>query len=252
MKFTQGFIYCATGKEYVKEANISIRSLKQKNNIDITVFTDKKSVSYLDKTNIKIVFIDEPKYSFYDKIYAIMNTPYDRTLFLDTDTYILSNLDNLFILLDRFDLAASHAPGRTDRNDFNDIPKAFSQFNTGVVLYKKKIIEILCKKWKENYNNKHPHDQYSFRKAVYNLNTINCYVLTPEYNFRMLFHSFLNNDVKIIHDHDFINLSNKQKIKIIEYLNRSKKMRLWNSNKRKIIIQNRNMFKTVYKKLLRG
>jgi len=43
-----------------------------------------------------------------DKINTIRNTPFSRTLFLDSDTYVFSSLDGVFKLLERVDIALAH------------------------------------------------------------------------------------------------------------------------------------------------
>jgi alpha-N-acetylglucosamine transferase len=50
-----------------------------------------------------------------------------QTIFLDTDTYVIDNIDELFDLLERFDIAAAHAPGYTG-DDRGSTPKRTFRF----------------------------------------------------------------------------------------------------------------------------
>ena len=53
--------------------------------------------------------LPNPEYSFLDKIIALSRTPFEKTLFLDTDTFVIEPLDEIFELLERFDMAAARA-----------------------------------------------------------------------------------------------------------------------------------------------
>jgi len=52
-----------------------------------------------------------------DKILPLLDSPFNRTVFLDTDTQVCSEFFELFDLLDRFDLAVAHAPWRIPATD---------------------------------------------------------------------------------------------------------------------------------------
>src|SRR5713226_5693158 len=72
---------------------------------------------------------------FYDKTRLMLESPYERTLFIDADIYVAEPFSELFTLLDRFDCAATHEEYlNTDwSNNYPrpDIPASFPEFNTG-------------------------------------------------------------------------------------------------------------------------
>jgi len=76
--------------------------------------------------------------------------PFGQTIYLDTDTYVVDNIDELFDLLERFDIAAAHAPGYT--GDDRGPSEAFYELNTGVIPYRGTgaVGEFLAK-WAELY-----------------------------------------------------------------------------------------------------
>eukprot|EP00288_Rhodomonas_lens_P013747 CAMPEP_0177705214 /NCGR_PEP_ID=MMETSP0484_2-20121128/8590_1 /TAXON_ID=354590 /ORGANISM="Rhodomonas lens, Strain RHODO" /LENGTH=580 /DNA_ID=CAMNT_0019216629 /DNA_START=419 /DNA_END=2161 /DNA_ORIENTATION=+ len=96
------------------------------------------------------------------KLLAMKASPYQRTLLLDADTVVCSGLGGFFMLLDRFDLAATHAPYLFHENEppralqlagehgpalpaVDLVPDEFVQMNTAVVLFalNKRITRML-------------------------------------------------------------------------------------------------------------
>src|SRR5690606_24189743 len=71
-------------------------------------------------------------------------TPYDKTLFLDADTFVCDDVSELFVLLERFDLAVAQDTYRIYSYDyailkehFHKIPVSSPVLNTGVIVYKR-------------------------------------------------------------------------------------------------------------------
>ena len=201
-----GVFYVATGQKYVNETILSIESfIKSNPGIPITVFTDlpEKFVNYKNTLDY-VVNIENPKYSFIDKIHGFINTNYKKNIYLDSDTFVTGNIKDLFTLLERFDIAACHAYGysgaRIHPYEENSIPDAFPQLNTGVVCFKKNIFtKEAFERWLKLYNENphHLHDQPSFRQILFK-SKLSIYVLPPEYNF-LIGHAYLSGPVKIIH-----------------------------------------------------
>jgi len=82
----------------------------------------------------QILVLENPLYGYEDKLSGMMLAPYEHTLFLDADTYVVRPIPELFQLLDRFDIAAKHNSRR--RAAFlEDVPDSFPEYNTGVVAY---------------------------------------------------------------------------------------------------------------------
>ena len=99
----EGFLYCSFSKNYVDEAVSSIKTLKKHNpKANICIVTTTNLEKYIHTTYIgleidKIVcvpFESQPNCFFRTKLNEY--TPYKKTIALDTDTYILDNICNLF------------------------------------------------------------------------------------------------------------------------------------------------------------
>ena len=141
-----------------------------------------------------------------DKMYPLVETPYEKTLFLDTDTYLCDRIDELFDVLDKYDIAAAHPPYRV-QYQIPGIPECFPEPNTGVIAFRKSsaALEVL-RRWPEEYKrqiasqNKPHHDQHSFRAALYHCDA-RFLVIPHEYNFRSIGPNFAGkgSKVKIIH-----------------------------------------------------
>jgi hypothetical protein len=146
-----------------------------------------------------------------DKIASIVSAPFERTLYLDTDTYVLGNPNHLFDLLDRYDIAAAHAPGYRFSAD-PEVPPAFFELNTGVLAWRNtpRVAEFL-RNWLSTYQAwvaappfpgagvvGDVADQPAFRRCLWQ-SGLSLYVIGPEYNYRTLFAGSLVDRAVIIH-----------------------------------------------------
>ena len=210
-----GVIYIATGRKFIDEACVSVESLKGKMpDMPVTLFCDENVQSkHIDN----VVIIEQPRFSLMDKVLFMNSSPYEHTLFLDTDTYVCDTFFELFPLLDRFDLAVAHSSYRAVYR-VHGIPDSFPEFNTGVLLFKKSPqIAQLFANWLALYERdlgneqqwltpfgevtmleSNLNDQPTFREAVYS-SDVRVASLTPEYNCRFGSPGFVHNRVKIIH-----------------------------------------------------
>lgn len=190
-----GVIYIATGEKFINEACESVASLKAKMpNIPVTIFANKD----IKNSNFdQVIVIEKPDYNHVDKIKYMYASPYDYTLFIDTDTYISADFSEIFTLLDKFEMGVAHAPLNI-RGFVNGVPESFQQLNTGVILYKKSPqVEKFFAKWLELY--KPPNaDQPTFRQALYN-SQLRIVTLAPEYNCRFPFFGVVSGTVKVLH-----------------------------------------------------
>lgn len=202
---SEGVIYVATGQKYIDEACCSASSVKEKMPfLKITIFSDR----FVSHDCFDDVFlIEDPQYSFIDKIKYMYLSPYQKTLFIDTDTYICSDFSEIFFLLERFDIAAAHEPSRISF-PVKEIPESFPEMNTGVVLFKKSFqVRKFFSDWLDFYQRdllqpiKPPHDQPAFREALYR-NKLQIATLSPEYNCRCLRTVYIGGEVKILHAHE--------------------------------------------------
>lgn len=157
------------------------------------LFTDRRPALQDAVLFDEIHVLCDPSGSFDDKIRPLKSTPFQKTLFVDTDTVFLDAVPELFALLNRFDLAYCHAPNRIgsgENNRVQGVPDCFPEANTGVLLYNNiAAFRDLVDAWDEIYSWQRSsptppsHDQPAFREALYH-SCIQAYVLPPEYNLR--------------------------------------------------------------------
>jgi hypothetical protein len=129
----RGILYGAVGAEYFAEAVISARSSLRHNDLPHVVFTDADRDA---GHGIEVRVVEPSENPYADKIRSMLASPFERTIYLDSDTYVLDDLSDLYALLDRFDLAACHSPGYRGLSD-PDVPASFYELNTGLVAWRR-------------------------------------------------------------------------------------------------------------------
>lgn len=216
-----GIIYVATGDKYIAEATVSARSVKRvMPDVPILLHSDQQPDAECFDA---VVQMTEFRYNCYDKVPPLQNSPFEKTLFLDTDTFVYDALDEIPALLDRFDFLLCHTPFR-DPNPLPGIPAAFTELNTGVIAFRKNSLTSEClNRWLQLYGEMgHKADQPSFRRMIWEQSQASIYVLPPEYNFRTVFPGFVGGGsvVKIFHGR------HKNWEPVVSKLNRSREARV--------------------------
>ncbi len=185
----RGVIYIAFGDLYIAEAIHSATSLKQHSQLPATIFTDRETkAGCFDR---EIIISPQHKRA---KIDFLSQSPYERTLYLDSDTEVTHDISDVFDLLDRFDIAAAHDHSRKSSRwsqavpAYAAIPYAFSEYNGGVVLYRKNdLTDQFFEDWRRiftlNKDLTHGQDQCSFRIALWQ-SQLSIGTLPPEFNVR--------------------------------------------------------------------
>ncbi len=205
---SKGVIYVATGSKFVDEALISIRSVnKYMPGLSVTLFTDVSDLVESPPDGVdSVILLTEVSNSCRDKIKPLSDSPYEKTLFLDTDTYLCEPVFDLFDMLDRFDIGLAQAPDRY-QYELPELPGCFTEFNSGVIAFKNnhRVRDVLAL-WEETFVRMLDkdvgsyRDQHSLRDALYR-SRVRVFVLPPEYNFRTICPNFAGKHcaVKIIH-----------------------------------------------------
>jgi hypothetical protein len=183
-----GVIYIAFGQRYVDEAIYSAESLKQHSDLPVTLFTDLDVSSPFIDSVVKI----NPQHKR-AKVDFIAESPYERTLYLDSDTKIVRDISDLFDLLDKFDVAASHDHSRktyrwSKVSAYASIPYPFPEYNGGVLLFRRNdAVEAFLALWRERFHeNKHltnGQDQATLRISLWE-SDVRLHTLPPEFNVR--------------------------------------------------------------------
>jgi hypothetical protein len=129
-----------------------------------------------------------PVGSYRDKIAPLACLPFERCLFLDTDAVLIQPIDDLFALLQVFDVMGCHAPVRFHRWRDPAVPEGFCELNSGVLgLRRGNATRDMIGRWLTCYDQINIDvDQASLRSALWAgvQQGLRLWVLPPEYNLR--------------------------------------------------------------------
>jgi hypothetical protein len=193
---TRGAIYVYWGSKFEAELQRSIDSLKRYHpELPIEVFKLPDNSTLLDKA------------AMMDK------TPFESTVFLDTDTVVLGRLDFGFEKAEKFGLACCICECPWARR-YGGLSGDTIEYNTGVLFFTKQSKPVFDG-WKANAGTVDssirmnlrgsigvmPHnDQAGFAKAVEDTG-YNPFVLPLNWNMRPMWHKTYFGPIKIWHDH---------------------------------------------------
>ncbi|MFB6224917.1 MAG: hypothetical protein ABEI13_00490 [Candidatus Paceibacteria bacterium] len=213
-----------TNEYFLEEATKAARSVRNSNpDLNIGIITSPEL--YGDAEDIPlfthVIEADEIYDDVRDKAYNLHLSPFERTLYLDTDTHVIADIVEVFSLLDRFDIALAHNPYRSICT-LENVPESFPEFNGGVILYSGRIKEEFTRRWRRNIEkqvaNGRPnetitygeadrlseipfgriHDQPPLRETIYN-SDFKLATLPREYNFGNNDCLYAGGTVKILH-----------------------------------------------------
>jgi hypothetical protein len=191
---TQGVLYVASGEAYIRAAMRSALSVRKNcPGLPVHLFADWKNFDFRFSLSpqpfTSVEMIENPHRR--SKLDYLTQTPFERTLYLDTDTSVRSDVRDMFRLLERFDLAAAHGYRRNFPPRLSawriELPQAFPQLNAGVLLYRKTpAVMRFLEEWRDRYHENYPaigQDQATLRELIW-LSDLRLAVLPPEYNVR--------------------------------------------------------------------
>jgi len=198
----KGCIYVATGTRCLEEAIRSASSFKAVMP-EVSVWLWSDADPQRGDLFDRVVRIDKPARSFEDKIRPLLESPFKKTIFLDSDTYVCAPLHDVYEILDRFDFAAAHPLLRTTMQQ--DLPDAFPEVNSGVMAFcaNEKVREMIVN-WLGLYDEHvkktgRLDDQPPLRVALYK-SDLQIAILPPEYNVRTIYPGAIGRGrVKVLH-----------------------------------------------------
>ncbi len=213
MNLDRGLLYVATGQPHASECRRSARSAKARMpDLPISVWTDRPN-GFVTGCFDSVHVLKDRTHSYLDKIIPLERTDFAKTIFVDTDTFFLHPVHDVFELLDHFELAYTHEVWRIHywKEPVADpIPPCFPEINTGVFAYRRSPrVFRFFRKWLQIYRDQlgadvpPDHDQPAFRQALYD-SDLRSVVLPPEYNSRSSYPMFKGGGcpVKILHGRD--------------------------------------------------
>lgn len=216
-----GVFYVATGDSYRAEAIKSVLSLKKHHpDIHTTLFSDKPcETGYFDKN----IILKTPHFSFQDKVECFQHMPYEKALFLDTDTYVVGDISDLFDLLDHFDFAAAIEVARGHWYSEWLMPDSFPELNSGVIAFRsspntRKLFSDWMMYFEESkiwqsglaWQKGKPWDQPGLRRALYLAENVRMTALPTEYNAIRFNGTYLWSKAKIVHGRGNIEVAAKR------------------------------------------
>ena len=209
-----GVVYYAIGEKWTGEMVRSARSVKAcMPELPIAVFCDSDLLreAIFDETPESLFDFILPLHDSINvkqaKMHTLLNSPFERTLYLDTDTLVVEPVWEIFELLDQFGLAACVSPfwaitkyKHHPKNDPMGVPVAFPKINSGVLAFRKNDqMQRFILEWQERHRaGGGGQDQPSLRQTLY-WSDVRYATMPAAYNYRLGYPSGLGGIVKIFH-----------------------------------------------------
>jgi hypothetical protein len=205
-----GVVYIATEGRHLDDARVSAASLKAIHpDLPVALYSDRPAAAgCFDR-----VIVVGDLASNLDKARCLVRSPFERTLYLDADTFVCGDLSGVFAVLDRFDLAAAHDLVRLPPTHARDpwkaetagIPAAFCQLNGGVIAFRKcPRVDRFLADWTLRHERDRRRgvqlDQPSLRELAF-AGGLALWVLPPEYNCQIPWRGYLAGPARIVHGH---------------------------------------------------
>ncbi len=205
---TCGYLYIAIGEMFRFEAERSCKSLKRFTRHPVCLITDDPK--FQSKQFDQIIYVENIGRSFEVKITGMQLSPFQKTVFLDGDTFVCDSIDNIFDLLDYCDMAATqdltgHSMGFWTQYQPEyklKLKGVFHEFHTGVVGFNlNHTVKEFLGIWLRIHRELNMYaDMPTFREALLEY-PIRMGVLPHEYNLTGLKSMVIaHGKVKIIHD----------------------------------------------------
>jgi hypothetical protein len=222
---------------YVKEAEVSAKSVAKHLKIDTHLFATKNVLEAMGTNPIFTRTIELPgrKYpGWYRNQVWYLNIAiehlkhYGQLLYLDTDTFVCRDCSGIWDILNNYDMAQGHAAGRGGTPTAVDCPSEFCTLGVGVNFFNNSLrIKDFFREWLKQYNEHYDvygeTDEGPFRDLLYlNEQDIRFYVLAPEEHCRFGFGVWVNGSVSILHGR-----VDQPLAEVAEEINKVKTMRLY-------------------------
>ena len=186
----RGVLWIAVGARFVGAACAAARSIRRIHpDLALALFTDDASTA--DPRVCAQFDIVERVASPHrrSKVDYLAASPFERTLYLDADVRVIARIDDVFAVLERFDLAIAHAHARnrekTNQRWRAEIPVAFPQLNGGVIAFRASPeVKEFLEAWRTAFHAAgFRKDQVTLRELLWE-SSLRIATLPPEYNVR--------------------------------------------------------------------
>lgn len=185
----EGILYIAFGDKYIEQARKSAISVKEVQNTHITIFCDRE----ISSPAFDVVRKVHPEHNR-AKVDFLEETPYVKTIYLDSDTKVIRNISEIFEILENFDFVGTHDLSRKRQewcetiSEYENIPYGFTEINGGVLGIKKtqsscELINLWTKKFYQYRELTRNQDQPALRMALWE-SRVRYHILPVEFNVR--------------------------------------------------------------------
>lgn len=204
-----GVVFASTGWKYRREASEACERVRRHMpDIGVAIVTDEPDHdAYAGDRYDSVIELPTPTHGFPDKNAAMRLSPFERTLYLDTDAFVIAPLHEVFEMLEQYDFAITPKP-RTQLTEWPDVPRCFYETNAGVIGFRRSPRAMATlEHWSALYERGRRkqggepgfrNDQPSFTRAIWEMKAT-AYMLPTEYNLRTHMPAYLRDEVKILH-----------------------------------------------------
>ncbi len=234
----------AVGEAFLVEALSSACQIKKHMNVEVDITTNELGRAYLKSVPnspfTKIISLTETGGYLVDevanrftKMHSILSSRFDKTIFIDSDVFLLSPIHDVFDTLDHWDFLACHAPVRYgslhesftstftgSKKDFltheRNLRYTVPEINGGfIAISKNRRARKAVNTWRKLYAAQYAYycsrpaetpihsDQASLRRAIL-MTKPNIYILPPEFNIRVIMPYFVGGqaEARVLHGRD--------------------------------------------------
>ena len=148
MQASEGIVYLAFGQKYQDEARRSLRSLRKISDVSTAVITDR---AWTEDPRPDHFVVRKSLPSYRSKpLYVYEASPFERTLFLDTDTVLGRDIVPAFGLLEHYDIGVRFCGPQM--NEGKELI-FHTQCNSGVILFRRcDEVSDVFQKWLTFYD----------------------------------------------------------------------------------------------------
>lgn len=256
MSSGSGYLYIVYGdKRYFKEAETSALSLRRHDtSAQIAMITDDLSKVDVD-SKLWDQILPYPEFRLHSKDDGFVDgkfefkvdtmhlSPFEHTLFVDTDTYFLGPVKGLFELLRFYDFALLPKSGEGNIKDpghYHEVIEGFTPYNTGIILYRDTpAVATVFELWRTYYRTQRSiqrskNDQAYFLLALATTPSVKVHALPATYNARFNGFLGLTGKVKVLHAAGMKGLKEAGYEAVASTINKTTENRGWDA-KRKIV-----------------
>ena len=216
-----GFMYCIYSDDgkvnnyFTDEFLKSLKSLKKiSSKLPVSLYTNIIFENIYGIDNV--IYDKDIDKRLICKAKALLKSPYEKTIFLDTDTLIYRRIIlDIFKVLDEFEFTCCHGNAPPHKGGI------YPDLNTGLLgVNNNDFTREQINKWIKAYVS--CNDQLSFREVVFMNNKNKFYILPPYFMMRSYHYIDYPGHAVLIHDHDISKPEPKKKVisKILETWNK--------------------------------